>query len=117
MDAKHYQTAGTLVYCQRCGTTLLRRVYTRGREAHACYRWFDLAGREAHACPGCGEITSLLSTTEDTCELRRARFVAQLARLPEDVQSSVLSAAELLASLVERLLERPASEASTKVLK
>lgn len=41
-----------------------RRDDPHGDPGRACWEWFDLAGARADNCPGCGAVTSALTTTE-----------------------------------------------------
>jgi len=51
------------VFCLTCGAELRREDDHRDAEAWPCYRWLTTAGAPADRCPGCGTVTSKLSTT------------------------------------------------------
>lgn len=52
-----------LVYCTTCGTAMERRDDPHGDPGRECWLWFNLAGGLADKCPGCGAVTSALTTT------------------------------------------------------
>jgi len=70
----------TIVVCIHCGTEMLRRPARPDapRITWRCYTWhpMDQPHVLAHRCPGCGAITSLLSTREKVAVLRPQPLLA-----------------------------------------
>jgi hypothetical protein len=72
------------VYCLKCGAELRRADDPRGDAGRACYQWFDLAGARVDNCPGCGAVTSLLTTTDGPT------ILTKLCQLPDPARSLIL---------------------------
>lgn len=94
-----------VVYCTNCGEKLLRQPVTPDKgHSWPCYRWFDPAGNLADNCPGCGAITSALTTSP--AALSRAMILERLGQLGARDQAMIYAMARRIIEVAER--ETPA---------
>jgi len=67
-----------LVYCLACGAPMIRRPDPEGTPGgYPAFQWYTLGGSDAHNCPGCGAITSLLTTGERPATDQRQAIIAR----------------------------------------
>jgi len=94
--------ADSVVFCLECGAELRRREAARSPgETWRCFQWVDLQGNVARNCPGCGAITSNLTTGPLNLDGRRERINRRLACLQWTVAGRTIGAVEALLSLVD----------------
>lgn len=66
-----------LVYCLACGAPMIRRPDPEGTPGgYPAFQWYTLGGSDAPNCPGCGAITSLLTTGERPATDQRQAIIA-----------------------------------------